>query len=268
MNVILTRHIAHAAVLRPQKGNAVADYISAHHGISFKDRVSGFKEVDTEFVLPDRKVYRSLSRAGVLLSSVCLEIKNFIQPYINENPYSVGMYCAVENGPVESQSAYSLKDTPSNEFAEKYRKARSPKLYLRQLPNLAAAQAGIFLNVMGPINVFNHSTLGSVHALEQADEDLRNGVVKAAVVCSASSLEDPLIVRRNTKIATTVAEGAAAVVFTNDSNPENMKMLRLDTELNEYFGIAQPLVSLAELMLSKSASNENEKGDVLRSAHV
>lgn len=195
--------------------------------------------------LPDRKSYRSMSRAAVLLSIVCLKSLPHIQPILDRSPFCVGMYCAMENGLVDLKSATELIGVTREEYAEQYRKSRNPKMFLMQLPNLAAAQAGIFLGIMGPLNVYNSSTYGSIHALNQAESDLETGRVEAALVCSAFSFENPLVlerIRRRDLNDRVLCEGAAAMLLT--AGEPRVNWTKLDcNDTHAYHGISHQLIT-------------------------
>ena len=210
------------------------------------DKVARIPIAETDIELPDRRVYRSMSRAAVFMSRLCLDAFPVIQSSIERNPYSVGIYCAVENGPSDFLSAARLLNVSGSQFHELYKRFRSPKLYLKQLPNLAAAQAGIFLGCMGPMNIYNHSVFGGLQAFEQADLDLSQGVVEKAIVCSAFSVEDPLLTKRT---ALQVAEGkvlceGAAVLVLEPSSQKFVFSPCLGAE-NRHFGISQDVVKAA-----------------------
>lgn len=171
--------------------------------------------------LPDRKVYRSMSRAGVLLSLACLEGRSVMQPFLDKSPFDIGIYCAIENGPVDLASAKAMLDVSREDFADEYKRVRNPKLFLKQLPNLAPAQMAIFLGIMGPLNVYNHSSCGCLHAFDQAEIDIQEGQVKAALVCSAFSFEDPIIlekIRRKDLHGRVLCEAAGAVLLTGNGS--------------------------------------------------
>jgi len=155
------------------------------------------------------------------------------------------MYCAMENGPVDLKSASEMVGVPREKYAEQYRKSRNPKMFLMQLPNLAAAQAGIFLGIMGPLNVYNSSTSGSLHALIQAESDLQTGRVEAALVCSAFGFENPLVlerIRRQNLNDRVLCEGAAAMLLmAGESRTDWTKADFNDTR--EYYGISHQLIT-------------------------
>ncbi|UZJ37479.1 hypothetical protein [Prosthecochloris sp. SCSIO W1103] len=194
--------------------------------------------------LPDRKVHRSMSRAGVLLSVACLEGREVMQPFLDNSPFGIGIYCAIENGPVDLDSTSAMLDVSREDFAEQYRKFRNPKMFLKQVTNLAPAQMGIFLGIMGPLNVYNNSMYGSLHALEQAEIDLEEGKVKAALVCSAFSFEDPLVlerIHRNELHERILCEGAGACLLISDGTYSDWDDLDyVGTE--SYYGISHQIV--------------------------
>ena len=194
--------------------------------------------------LPDRKAYRSMSRAGVLLALVCLEGREAMQPFLDKSPFDIGVYCAIENGPVDLGSTRAMLHVSREDFAEEYRKLRNPKMFLKQVTNLAPAHMGIFLGIMGPLNVYNSSAYGSLHALEQAEIDLQEERVAAALVCSAFSFEDPLIlerVRRKELKERILCEGAGACLLTADGTYSDWNDLDYsDTE--SYYGISHQII--------------------------
>ncbi|NTV91784.1 MAG: hypothetical protein HGA72_00455 [Chlorobiaceae bacterium] len=195
--------------------------------------------------LPDRKVYRSMSRSGVLLSLACLEGTAAMQPFLDISPFSVGIYCAIENGPVDLESTRKMLDVSREDFAEQYRKVRNPKMFLMQVTNLAPAQMGIFLGIMGPLNVYNSSTYGSIHALRQAEDDLNAGRVSAALVCSAFSFENPLVlerIRRQNLNERILCEGAAALLLTADEKHSEWQDINFD-ETESYYGISHQIIT-------------------------
>lgn len=218
-------------------------------GESFKlDQVIRFPATERDLVnLPDRRAYRAMSRAAVLLAAVGLEAKEVIANQLAEDPFSVGLYCAVDNGPDDYECVKTVLDTPDDEFAAAYKKARSPKQYLKQLPNLAPAQLGIFLDIRGPLNVYIHSKVGSIQALDQAEQDLKNGVVKMALVCSSFSLEDPLLalrVKRDQTNSKVICEGAAALILSAGGEDRDWSLLQTSNEnQTKTYGIADPLIN-------------------------
>lgn len=194
--------------------------------------------------LPDRKAYRSMSRAGVLLALVCLEGREAMQPFLDKSPFDIGVYCAIENGPVDLGSTRVMLRVSREDFAEEYRKQRNPKMFLKQVTNLAPAQMGIFLGIMGSFNVYNSSAYGSLHALEQAEIDLQEERVAAALVCSAFSFEDPLVlerIRRKDLKERILCEGAGACLLTAGGTYSDWNDLDYGgTE--SYYGISHQII--------------------------
>ncbi len=200
--------------------------------------------------LPDRRAYRSLSRTGVLLCAVGLPAAAPLAAWIERDPYAVGIYCAVESGPQNYPAARQLAARPRQEFAPLFKQANHPKLYLTQLANLPAAHLGIFLGVRGPVNVFCHSTAGCLHALEQAEIDLAEGRLAAALVCAAWSLDDPLLTLRSRldwPLPAVLAEGAAAAVLAVGGGERAWREIAGDAAApgGDRCGIAQPLIDIA-----------------------
>lgn len=234
--------------LIPGAAVPAVDFITTFYPESFAvPNTKTLPIVERNVELPDPRVYRSMSRAAVLLATVCLRAKPLLAEDLAADPFSVGIYCAVENGPVDFESTKNMVGLNRENFAELYKKHRNPKMYLKQLPNLAAAQMGIFLGVYGPMHVYNHSTQGSLSALEQAEMDLQAGRVRKALVCSSFSFENPLVVervRRGDPRARTLCEGAGAILLaqaeteTDWSNQDYFS-------IPENYGIAQQIIELA-----------------------
>src|SRR6185369_15175871 len=92
-----------------------------------------------------------------------------------------------------------------------------------------------------------HSRLAVRQALEQADFYLVTGTVRAALVCSAFTLDDPLLAmrtRRGSPASATLSEGAACLVLT--PNGEETDWSSLPCPASSYsFGIATDLVTVA-----------------------
>jgi hypothetical protein len=202
-----------------------------------------------------------MSRASLFLSSWAEEMKPVLAPFLDQSPFSVGIYCAVENGPIDGPSTSEILKRSSDQFdfvfAEAYRKLRNPKMYLKQLPNLVPAQLGISLGVLGPMNVYTHSVYGSQQALNQAKIDLLNQSVTAALVISAHAFDDFWVVKRSRKQdPRTLCEGAAGLIFAVDqeklekSNKNYLVDMKkgLNSEFfydaQNYFGISDPLINL------------------------
>lgn len=238
-------HVLASHVLIPGANIPIQPFTSPFYQESLKIEKTKALVIDSMIsLLPDRRAYRSMSRAGLMLSLACLELQPFLKPVLDVSPFSVGIYCAIENGPVDLKTTTQMLDVPDDEFADQYRKAHNPKMFLMQLPNLAAAQMGIFLGIMGPMNVYNSSSYGSIHALEQAEMDLHEGRVSAALVCSAFSFENPLVlerIRRQKLCDRILSEGAAALLLSADGNITAWR----DTDYchtDIYYGISHQLV--------------------------
>ncbi len=221
-------------------------YVNQYYGNALRIfATKALSMVESEAPLPDRKAYRSMSRAGILLSLACLDAQPIIRPLLDQSPFSAGIYCAMENGTVDLKSTHELMNVSRDDFAEQYRKCRNPKMFLMQLPNLAPAQMGIFLGIMGPLNVYNSSTYGSIHALEQAEADLEDGNIECALVCSAFSFENPLVLERinrqklNRRV---LCEGAGALLLTRNDQKTNWRDCNYD-ETESYYGISHQLIT-------------------------
>jgi hypothetical protein len=205
--------------------------------------------------LPDPRAYRALSRAGLLLAAIGLQSRDVLQPFVSSDPYGVGLYCAMESGPNDYRSAKLMIDTPREAFAATYKNLRSAKQYFKMLPNVPPSELAIFVGAMGPMAVFNHSRHAGLHALDQAEHDLHAGLVKAALVCSAFSLEDPLVVLRTRRVsgpAAVLCEGAACLVLIPDGHYTDWRA-SVQPQGRCVFGIANDIVAVA----SRSESDDD-----------
>jgi 3-oxoacyl-(acyl-carrier-protein) synthase len=212
----------------------------------FNATITNVKKIATEtnvFKIPDPKALRSMSRASVLLSNLCMDMKDILAPYLEEDAFSVGIYCAVENGPIHAPSTKQINESPAENFVELYRKLRSPKMYLKQLPNLVPAQLGISLGIRGVMNVYTHSTQGSLQAMQQAEEDLWHGRVKVALVCSSNAFDDFLIVDRARKLdPRTLSEGVGAMLLKkNEVKTDWRGAFKKDPQ--ESYGISDQIIN-------------------------
>lgn len=217
----------------------------------YKDIVEDVKPhewASNQIPIPDPKAFRSMTRASLMLTYVCYEAKEILAPYLAKSPFAVGVYCAVENGPIDAPSTARILSEEGQKlgFAEAYRKFRNPKMYLKQLPNLVPAQMGIFMGLQGPSNVYTHSMEGSIQALEQAEWDLQSGVVEAALVCTAHAFDDFLVVKRTRNFdKRTIVEGAAAIVLVKDSNSAKTDWVsKIKQDKESFYGISNPLINL------------------------
>lgn len=202
---------------------------------------------EREADLPDRRAFRTMSRAAMMLSKIGLESKEAVDPVLAKDPFKVGIYFAVENGPVDTESTYKMKDMTSENFATEYKKNRNPTMYLKQLPNLAAAHLGIYMGVLGPMNVYNDSQNGSLHALDQAEFDLNSGLVDLAIVGSAFSFESPLAVKRNSvsfQGSRTMCEGAGVLILKKSDKKTDWVQTRTNFD-QDYYGVADQIIKTA-----------------------
>lgn len=196
---------------------------------------------------PDPKAARSMSRSALLMTDVGMQTQAVIKETIERDPFRVHMYAIIDNGPDDYKSCISTAELSDAEFPQLYKKSRSPKQYLKQLPNVAPAQLGIFLGLMGSTNVYVHTQHGVLQALEQAEVDLATGVTDLALVVSAFSLEDALQAKRYQLLGqptTALVEGAAALVLSKGAAMTNWKE-KIQTLKNQHaFGIATNLINL------------------------
>jgi len=221
-------------------------------------RAIAFPAQDKDLVtLPQPRVYRSLSRAGLLLNAVGLGSRDALAPFLAADPFSVGVYCGIEHGPDDFHCARQMAAGRPEEFAATYRSLRSPKQHFKQLPSVPACQLSIFLGIHGPLNVYNHSRFAALHALNQAEFDLNHGRVAAALVCSAFSVEHPLLALRTWRHAppgAVLCEGAATLLLVCDGSYTDWRnMPRRSGE--RYFGVADALIGLASEEIARPAAS-------------
>ena len=236
--------------LRPSLNATPQDYTyEVYDNVDFRiPRTCALPQTDEQIVeLPEPRSFRSLNRAGLMLAAVGLQAKEAVAEYVAQDPFSVGLYCAMQDGPDDYKSAKQMAYTPPEEFARQYKFLRSSKQFLREVGSVQASFLSIFLGTMGPLYGFTHSRWAGLHALEQAECDLHNGVVKAAIVGSAFSLEDPLLtmrIRRSIPDSSSLCEGAAALVLTASEEYTNWRNAM--PEVGEcFYGTAHDLVLLA-----------------------
>lgn len=183
-----------------------------------------------------------------------------LSPFLERDPQRVAIYATTETSPQNYRAARDLFDVHEG-FAEAFRRRNHPKLYFTQVANLPAAQLGIFLGVHGPVNVYKHSAFAALHALEQAELDLASGLVDAALVWAAMSLEDPLLglqVRRiderrsaDPAAAPVLSEGAGALVLGRGGGETDWsRVLGSDRGREVCYGIAGPILDLIDKEIS------------------
>lgn len=228
-------------ILIPLENDPVEDLNDEIFQMSI-ERVKKIQTASNAFAIPDPKALRSMSRASVFLSHLVMDAKSCMESILTESPFAVGIYCAVENGPIDAPSTQKIVSGPKEQFAELYRKLRGPKMYLKQLPNLVPAQLGISLGIQGVMNVYTHSKLGSLQALQQAEEDLGNDRVKLALVCSSHAFDDFLVVKRTRQLdSRVIVEGAGALLL--QKNEVKTKWNEMNHKnSDEFYGISDQII--------------------------
>jgi 3-oxoacyl-(acyl-carrier-protein) synthase len=234
--------------MRPEAGQKAVPFTTPYYEAIHVPRTKAIDFNEREAELPDRRAFRTMSRAAMMLSVLGMSAKEVLDPVLKKDPFRVGVYFAVENGPVDYESTLKMKDLTQESFANDYKKNRSPTMYLKQLPNLAAGHFAIFLGIFGPMNVYNDSQKGALHALEQAELDLNEGVIDLAVVGASFSFENPLAVERNHQCFLkdkTLCEGAGLMVLKKSSQITDWSE-RSFGGMNDYFGIADQVIELTQ----------------------
>ncbi|MEM1153679.1 MAG: hypothetical protein AAGI44_06030 [Pseudomonadota bacterium] len=198
---------------------------------------------DRDISIPDPKAMRSMSRASLFLSHICAKGRGIYAPFLAESPYSIGVYAAVENGPMDPISTVKIVNRDdSMSLSKAYLKYTKPKAYLKRLANLAPAQMGISLGIMGPLQVYTHDTMGCLQALEQAEWDLKTRAVEAALVCTAHAFDDHLNLKRTRyDDDRTISEGAAALFLEADGSFTPWREI-LPRNDDIFYGISDKLI--------------------------
>lgn len=166
--------------------------------------------------LPTCVSRRCLSRTGILLNSLVTSVAAISEKILEQDRYSIGLYCAIEPGPTDYKIAKTLLSASPDEVTEKFKTELHPKAYFHSMPNMPIAQVAIQLNSRGRATAYTHSTLAADMALEQAEHDLNIGTVQAALVCGAFCFGNPLLVLREHKALPkggVLCEGAGAVLL-------------------------------------------------------
>lgn len=214
---------------------------------NFRSSVENVKRLpvaSADIAIPNPKAFRSMSRASLLMSNLAMEAQPYFAAQAAKDPFSIGIYCAVENGPIDGASTAKISALPQENFVESYRKHRNPKMYLKQLPNIVPAQLGIFFGLQGPMNVYTHSRMAGFHAIDQAQQDLRTGTVAMALVCTAHAFDDFFIVKRTrTQDPRILTEGAAALLL---KPADETPTWRAHADPEHYFGIGDPIINLVK----------------------
>lgn len=117
-------------------------------------------------------------------------------------------------------------------------------MYLKQLPNLVPAQLGITLGFQGPMNVYTHSRVAGLQALDQAEQDLQMGVVDYALVCASHAFDDFMVVKRTRhQDPRILTEGGAALILKKDDKAIDWSS-KIKKDREHYFGIADQIINL------------------------
>lgn len=194
----------------------------------------------------DLRVLRSLSRAGLILYRVAKEcVESFGSSFLKD-PIRTGLYCGVDQGPMDYNLVEEISKSEDSEMGSILLRYTKPKQLFKMYPNYSTNQVGIMLGIEGPMQTFTNMHFGSFHALEQAEFDLWRGVIDFALVCSANSLEDPMVGKRlelQAPLNSTLSEGGAAIILAKSS--ERTKWENYKEKSDElFYGIANPLIKV------------------------
>jgi hypothetical protein len=125
---------------------------------------------------------------------------------------TAGIYCVLDNsvGPHIDLLKFAATGDPKD-----YARYVSPKWGLQSSLGIAASSLSIILGTRGGVQVFHHSRDAGLHAIQQAELDLETGAVSLAVVCSASSADDPMTLLKHRTLHPELrySEGAAVMLL-------------------------------------------------------
>lgn len=183
---------------------------------------------------------KSMSRAALLLSTMAPELKKNIARELLA-PETVGVYCANEQGPLHFEMLMHSLDKSTEDLPKLFKENWSPKQHLKSGASMVGANLSILLGTMGPLLTYTDRKNAAYQALDQANLDLADGRVTAAIVCTVNSLEDPLLTKQMTTelgAGTILSEAIAAVILRRP-----WKKTFILPKGERFFGIAHPLVS-------------------------
>ena len=195
----------------------------------------------------DMRVLRSMSRAGLILCRVAMDCMDLLNDRVTLNPVRTGLYCGVDQGPIDYDLVEKISQSPEQEMGSILLRATKPKQIFKMYPNYSTNQVGIMLGVQGPMQTFTNMKFGSLHALEQAEFDLWHGAIDLAFVCSANSIEDPMVSTRvlsESPEDIILAEGGAALILAKSSTRTNWENSEM-TKDKIFYGITDPLIRIA-----------------------
>ena len=205
------------------------------------EKVRSFSYSNKQLLGEFSQATRSCSRACCLMHFACANISAEHLKLIRDDSFRVGIYCAVENGSVDYEIVEKVLEGKREEFHQNYKRERNPKMYLKQLPNLAAAQIGISYEINGPTYVFTHPQLGAIHALEQAEFDLAQSQIDFALVICAFSDEDPLNLLKHKQRQDLPLSESAVVLLLGTGSEKSETMTSQKRDYN--YGMTNQLIS-------------------------
>lgn len=181
-----------------------------------------------------------MNRAGLLLADCALGLPQKDLDFIRAHGGRTAIYCACEPSTTAHPEILQFLEAGSHTA---YSRALPPKWGLQCSIGLAAAAVTVLLGIEGGLHTFIHPRWACLHALEQALTDLQEGLIDYALVGSANSAEDPLMVKRwrHEFPKTEFAEGAAVLFLGRGS--ARPPSLTEPTSEGLCFGTAHPLIA-------------------------
>lgn len=189
-----------------------------------------------------QKMLRSMNRSAQLLARCAVNLNPEELNFLRSK--ETGVYCAAEPVTAMQAEVAQFLNRPSGSLAKSYSQMIPPKWGLQCGASLVAACVSIQLKAEGGVHTFSHGRMACRHAWEQACLDLASGQVEAAILCSVSSHEDPIVQRRHKQMEPelTPTEGAVIAVLANSKDGLELEFKDSRVSKDQFFGIADPLM--------------------------
>lgn len=186
-----------------------------------------------------KSLLRSMNRSSILLNYCALSLDPHVFNLIREAPQRVGIYCAADQAVPQPNRVLDYMQAPS---LHSYSQAVPPKWILQSSVGLAAATLSILFNIQGGVHTFLHPLSACQNAVTQAGLDLEMNLIDFALVCAASSADDPLVRYKYANLFNrSLSEGAATIVLSRGERQLSLPILR-ETSDKDFYGIAHPMI--------------------------
>ena len=208
-----------------------------------------FSETDEQLSVAagqDKRKIRSTSRAALILNRVMFNLGQEIESFTSNDPYRVGLYLALEPGPISHSVVRDLARQSEESFSQNFIHLYPPKQHFKTLICMGAAAVSIANNIRGPVNSYHDFYTGAKDAFCQANMDLECNRIDLAIVGSVMSLEDELLTSKVLALRPKnmiLSEGCAIVLLTK---PELIEECTKKKDQKYFYGIADPLMGVGE----------------------